>query len=260
MPNETNSSRTITRVFAVMEHLSAAPAPMTNLQMAAALRVPVSSMHRLLRKLCALGYVHFESDYARYSVAWRLSDLGRRLADLGGYSPALHTVMSELRRTTGATVTLWVPSGAHVRLSSLFRGQVRGRSSHSPGELREPFSTPGLAIATTYSAAQLRRLTSLARRRNVSFGRNLRTMHDVTRAVETVKRRGYAVGFNLLADGWGLLTWPIPVTLSPRRFGALAVALPVSELRQRQHELVPLVERQMAVYAKALDSYARSGR
>ncbi|MFM8518080.1 MAG: helix-turn-helix domain-containing protein [Nevskiaceae bacterium] len=260
MPTESDSSRATARVFAVMEHLSAAPVPMTNLQMAQALRVPVSSMHRLLRKLCALGYVHFDADDARYSLAWRLSDLGRRLADLGGYSPALHSSMSELRRVIGATVTFWVPSGAHVRLSALFRGQVRGRSSHSPGELREPFSTPGLAIATSYSTLQLRQLTALARRRNVPFGRNLRTMRDVTRAVEPVKRRGYAVGFNLVADGWGLMSWPIPVTLSPRRFGALAVALPVSELRQRQDELLPVVERQMAIYAKALDVYSRSGR
>lgn len=48
--------------------------------------------------------------------------------------------------------------------------------------------------------------------------------------------------------------------LISRRFGALAVALPVSELRQRQDEFVPVVERQVAIYAKALDVYSRSGR
>lgn len=250
-------SRTVTRLFAVLDRLSVAPHPMSNHELAQALGTPASSMHRLLHKMWELGYVECEADTACYSVSTRLSELGGRLADVGGHSPPLRSLMAHVRRMSGGTVSVWVPAGVHVRLSAMLLGRIRGRSSHAPGEIREPFSTPGLAIAAYYSRDELRRMIALARRRGVPLGRDFRNVREVVPAIAQIERRGYAVGFNLRLDGWGVMSWPIPITLAPRRAGSLALGLPVPELRRRERDIARSVEPLREAYLEELRVYEK---
>lgn len=247
-----NDSRSVARVIAALEQLSVAPRPQSNLDLAQSLGVPVSSMHRLLQKLVKLGYVDCDPDTARYAVAPSLCELGNRLAEVGGYSKPLQTLMSTLRDLTGDTISVWVPSGVHVRLSALLLGKIRGASSYAPGEIQEPFTTPGLAIATFYTTAQVRRLITQARRRRIPLGRRFSRASEVTKAIEQVVRRGHALGYNMKSDGWGILAWPLIITREPLRFGALAIGSPVSNMRRRQAELVATVERLRTAYLREL--------
>jgi DNA-binding IclR family transcriptional regulator len=242
------TSRTVARVVAVLEQLSVAPEPQSNRDLAQALGIPVSSMHRLMQKLFALHYVDCDADTARYSVAPSLCELGNRLAEVGGYSKPLQTLMSALRNMSGDTVTVWVPSGAHVRISALLLGKIRGVSSYAPGEMQEPFTTPGLAIATFYNAAQVRALIAQARRRRVPLGRRFQRADEVTKAIEHVRRSGYATGYNMKSDGWGILAWPLTITRNPLRFGALAIGSPVPLLRRHKAEIVTAVDKMLAMY------------
>ena len=246
------TSRTVARVVGVLEQLSVAPEPQSNRDLAQSLGIPVSSMHRLLQKLVALHYVDCDSDTARYLVAPSLCELGNRLAEVGGYSKPLQTLMSALRDLAGDTLTVWVPSGAHIRISALLLGKIRGQSSYAPGEMQEPFTTPGLAIATFYNAAQVRALIALARRRHVPLGRRFQRTSEITKAIEQVRRSGYAMGYNMKSDGWGILAWPLTITTSPLRFGALALGSPVPLLRRRQAEIVIAAEKLLVVYNSEL--------
>jgi DNA-binding IclR family transcriptional regulator len=230
------SSRTVARVVAVLEQLSVAPEPQSNRDLAQSLGIPASSMHRLLQKLVALRYVECDPDTAHYSVAPSLCELGNRLAEVGGYSTPLQALMSTMRDLTGDTITVWVPSGAHIRISALLLGKIRGVSSYAPGEVQEPFTTPGLAIATFYNVAQVRTLITQARRRHVPLGRRFQRANEITKEIEQVRRRGFAVGYNMKADGWGILAWPLTITL----------------LRRRQETTVVAVEKLLAVYNREL--------
>lgn len=245
-------SRTVSRLLAVLDRLSVSPHPLSNRELAQGLGAPASSMHRLLHKMWELGYLECDAGTACYSVSTRLSELGGRLAHVGGHSPALRAVMTRVRRASGGTISVWIPTGVHVRLSAMLMGRIRGRSTHAPGEMREPFSTPGLAIATHYTRDELRRMIALAKRRDVPLGRRFQNLREVASAVEQVVRRGYAVGFNLRLDGWGLMAWPIPITLAPHRVGSLAIGLPVSELRRREHEIAESVDSLLVAYQEEL--------
>jgi len=250
------SSRTVGRVLQVLEQFSVSPHPLTNGEIAARLRVPASSMHRLLQKLTQLGFLDIDADSASYAISPTLSGLGRRLADIGGYLPPLRTTMSALRAHTGGTVSIWLPAGVHMRLSAILLGRVPGTSTNTLGELVEPFSTPGLAMATTYSREQLSHLTQAARRRGVQLGRRFRTMRDITSAVQQVSKRGYAVGFNLRSDGWGIIAWPVPMSADQQRHGVIAVGMHVPELRSREQEIAAFAERLLQRYRKELRAYA----
>lgn len=236
-----NSSRSVARVIAILDQLSVAPRPLSNLELATALDVPLSSMHRLLQKLTALGYIDCDAETTSYAASPLLSQLGVRLAELGGYSQPLRDLMGEIHEETGYTVTVWVPRGAHVGISALLVGVERGPSSRLPGELADLFSTPGLAISAQYDDEEIRRLATMARRHRVPLGRNFTHIAQVRKAVEQVTQRGYATGFNMRGDGWGMAAWPIPITISPARPGCLAVGAPVPELRRELENLVDFV-------------------
>jgi DNA-binding IclR family transcriptional regulator len=250
------SSRTVGRVLQVLEQFSVSPHPLTNGEIAARLRVPASSMHRLLQKLTELGFLDINEESASYAISPSLSGLGRRLADIGGYLPPLRTTMSALRAHTGGTVSIWLPAGVYMRLSAILLGRVPGASTNAIGELREPFSTPGLAMATTYSRERLAQLTRAARRRGAQLGRRFRTMRDITSAVQQVTQRGYAVGFNLRSDGWGIIAWPVPMSADQERYGVIAVGMHVPELRSREQEIAAFADRLLQRYRKELRTYA----
>ena len=245
-------SRSVGRVIAILDQLSVSPRPMSNLELATELDVPASSMHRLLHKLTSLGYIDCDADTARYSVAPRLSELGVRLAEVGGYSQPLRELMGDIRDRTGYTVSVWVPSSAHVRVTALLVGRTRGSASRLPGELAEPFSTPGLAIAPQYSDDEIRKLIAMARRHGAPLGRGFTHLAQIRNAVRRVAKRGYLIGYNIRGDGWAMAAWPIPVTVSPPRPGCLAVGVLVPEMRQRQDYLVNIVNGLREAYLRKL--------
>jgi hypothetical protein len=158
--------------------------------------------------------------------------------------------MSTLRSESGHTITVWVRAGLHVRIAALLIGEVRGPLSNAPGERALPFSTPGLAIASRDARDEVRALVAQCRRRRIGFGRRFGSVSEVERAVREVGSRGFAAGYNLRADGWGMLAWPLPVTTSPLRIGALAIGAPVAVLRRDEAKLVQLADKLIASYLR----------
>ncbi len=253
-------SRAVARALGALEELSVAASALSNHELAARLAVPQASMYRLLQKLAELGYVEFSPLHASYAVASPLAELGERLADAGCRAPPLRRLLAELRAETGHTVTVWVGTGINVRIAALLVGELRGPSSNAPGELATPFSTPGLAIASQFSPEQLRTLVAQSRRRRVSLGRRFSGIVEIEKALREVRTRGFAAGYNMRADGWGMLAWPISVTTAPLRVGALALGAPVAVLRRDETRLVQLTQKLIANYLREQNAAgAKSG-
>jgi DNA-binding IclR family transcriptional regulator len=245
-----DSSRAVARLLGVLEALSVDAEPLTNNVLATRLGVPPASMYRILKKMVALGYIECSRTQSSYGIGERLAALGERLADAGCRAPPLRRLMSEIRAASGATVTLWVRSGLHVRIAAVLVGQVSGSSSQSAGELASPFSTPGLAIASRYRREQLRALINQCRRKQIEFGRKYAKLLDVEQALRDVRARGFAAGYNLRADGWAMLAWPLDITASPLRVGALAIGAPVAILRREEPKIVAIVQQLLIDYVR----------
>jgi DNA-binding IclR family transcriptional regulator len=243
-------SRAVTRALGALEQLSIAASPLSNHDLAQRLDVPEASMYRLLQKLAALGYVEYNASHASYGVAPPLAELGERLADAGCRAPPLRRLLAALRAETGHTVTAWVRSGINVRLAALLVGEVRGPLSNAPGELATPLSTPGLAIASQYTREEVRTLVAQSRRRRVALGRRFSGIAEIEKALRDVRTRGFAVGYNMRADGFGMLAWPIAVSLAPLRIGALALGAPVATLRHDESRLLQLTQKLVANYLR----------
>jgi DNA-binding IclR family transcriptional regulator len=237
-------------VLGALEELSIAASPLSNHDLAQRLGVPAASMYRLLQKLAQLGYIDYSATHASYGVASRLGELGERLADAGCRAPPLRQLMAALRAETGHTVTVWVQTGIHVRIAALLVGSLRGATSNAPGELAPPFSTPGLAIASQLPRESVRTLVAQCRRRRVGLGRRFGSIGEIEKALREVRTRRFAAGYNLRADGWGMLAWPIPVSMAPLRIGALALGAPVAALRREESQIVQFAQNLIALYLR----------
>ena len=246
------NSRAVARSLGVLEQLSVAARPLTNEQLARALGIPASSCFRLLRKLLELGYVEFDAAGYCYSIGARLGDLAERLTDVACRSLPIRQLLTNLRNSTGFHVSIWVPSGVHVRIASLLAGTRRGPTSNLPGETASPFSTPGIAIAFNYTDAEVRHLALQCRKHGETLGRDFSTVKDILRALRSHRVAGYVTGYNMRSDGWAMLAWPIPVTLKPMRFGAVSLGAPVTLLRRQELELVRLTGAERERYLRAL--------
>jgi DNA-binding IclR family transcriptional regulator len=240
-------SRSIARVLSALEELSVASSPLSNHDLAARLGVPSASMYRLLQKLAELGYVEYSSANGTYAVAPRLADLAERLTDAGCRAPPLRRLMDALRAEAGEQIAIWVRSSVNVRIAALLAWDVRSSATNSFREL-PPFSTPGLAIAAQYGRQELRALIARTRRRGLPFGRRFTGIADIEKQLRDVRARGFVAGYNLRADGWGILAWPVAVSASPRRIGALTIAAPVASLRGDEARLVQRAQALIANY------------
>lgn len=240
-------SRAVARVLAALEELSIAPTPLANHELALRLGVPPASMYRLLQKLSELGYVEYSSTQASYAVAPRLADLAERLADAGCRAPPLRRLLTSLRAEAGDHIAIWVRSGINVRIAALLVGDVAAPAASAFREM-PPFSTPGLAIASQYTPEQVRSLVAQCRRRRVPFGRRFSGIAEIEKMLRDIRTRGFAVGYNMRADGWGILAWPVAVTTSPLRIGALTIASPVATLRREEARLVQVAQKLISNY------------
>ena len=220
---EQQQARTVARVIAVMEQLSLAPRSLSNLQLARTLGVPPSSMHRLLQKMIELGYVEFDSAGPSYGLSTRLGMLGERLADAGCRSLPMQRLLTALRDHTGYNIMVWVPSGMHVRLAAFMAGRLTKTTLNPTRYLTAPFSTAGLAIAIRYTEAEVRQLALQCRRREEPLGRTFTTVAEVLRSLRGYRAVGHVSGYNMLADGWATLAWPLQISLQPSRIGAIAI-------------------------------------
>lgn len=256
-----DSSRTVARVVEVLEHLSVAPQPLTNQALARRLGIPGSSMFRLLQKLVEHGYVDFDEAGATYAVSGRLGELGERLADAGCRSAPMRTLLTSLRDATGYHALAWISSGMHVRLAGYIEGQsVHGAGPHL-GDLRLPFSTPGLAIAMNWTEAQIREIARQCRRRDIPLGHGFASLRDVLRALRVVRQNGYSAGYNKMADGWAIIAWPvpIPVALDRDRIGAVAVGSSAQVMRSDEQRVLRAAVPLLKAYRAALRAESSVG-
>jgi DNA-binding IclR family transcriptional regulator len=92
--------------------------------------LPVSTAHRLLATLHTYGFVHFDTDYRRYSLGLRLFELSSQVSLVQKLSAVALPVMQRIVQVTGETTLITVLDGEEMvyveRLDSPHPIQVRG--------------------------------------------------------------------------------------------------------------------------------------
>ena len=104
--------QSIRRAFAVLDALAVGPVGVT--QLAAATRLPKSTVARLLDTMQAEGVVQQVPGDARYRLGSRIATLAGGLHETRGLVATAHPTLVELAERTGEATGLSVPDGALV--------------------------------------------------------------------------------------------------------------------------------------------------
>lgn len=102
------------KVLRILEYLAQADRPLGVAELASALRLSKSSVHRPLTTLVELDYVKQEAVTARYAASLKMWEVGSAVLDRLDLKRVAAEPMTELAGETGETVHLSILDGNHV--------------------------------------------------------------------------------------------------------------------------------------------------
>jgi DNA-binding IclR family transcriptional regulator len=105
---------TLLKGLAILERVVAADAPTGVSDLARALGLPKSNVHRTLTSLRQAGYVLFDADSRRYYPSLKISQMGQRITARFSFRNAVAPALEALVATTGESAHFVLLDGTHV--------------------------------------------------------------------------------------------------------------------------------------------------
>jgi IclR family transcriptional regulator, KDG regulon repressor len=222
--------KSVGKVLDILEYLAAARRPVGVSEVARAVNFHVSTTHRLLRTLAARGYVEQQSLLRHYVPGPRLLALSSAYRDGGILVQVAQPELEGLRDTIGETVHLGVHrKGQVIEVASASSRQpvsvTLGAGFQDPAHCSALGKVllahlPGKVVTALLSGGPLERRTP----------RSITRKPELLRALEAVRRQGYAIDEEELASD--LCCLAVPVTDGTGEVvAALSVAMPKSRFR-----------------------------
>jgi DNA-binding IclR family transcriptional regulator len=174
----------------VLEALAVADGPVRISHLAVELGMQKSSLHRVLQTLAEAGFVAQDPNTALYSLTLKVWELGAAVASRVPVKQAATTILQELHRVTGETVSLSVRDGDDVLyLDKIISPRPIGFTTRVGSRVPAPLTAAGRAMLA-YEPDAESVIERVAARVGPETLNVERAMADVRRA----KRDGYLVG------------------------------------------------------------------
>ncbi len=240
-------SKSVARVFEVLEFFQASHEPCSTPQLERALHYPYSSIRVILKNLSELGYLRYDPEGKTYFPSNKLVGLGNWVQTALLESEALFTLVDSLRKRVDETVAL-------VRPSSIFCDVFKVSNSQRPMALRVydgigmtlTHSASGRVLLSQLDAAHVDNVINHTRywagstRAPITVNREL-----ILQALDTVKRQGCLVDYDNFRKDVGTVAYPVTLPGS-----ASAVALFVSgastDMRWKEVKIRRAIESKLA--------------
>ena len=114
MARKRDSAAASVRAFALLEALAAEDGPVALADLAARVRLPKATVHRLLAQLASAELVRREPEGRRFTVGARLSALALRVLANSTHRGARHAILQSLVDDLGETCNLTMLDGAEI--------------------------------------------------------------------------------------------------------------------------------------------------
>ena len=215
------------RCAEVVEFMAAAAAPCRLSAIAAALDLPKSATHRLLREMLALGWMEQDGADGPYRLSLRFALLGHRVLQSSGLQDLVQPVLDRLAGETRELVRLTMATEHGLVWLAAAQGAP-------PGLLYQPtMDGPVLLHATANGKAYLAGLPDpaalrLAQRSGLGqvrpTGRTLATPETLLAELHRVRQSGFAVAMEEAEAGISAVA--VGIAGDGRVLGTLSVAGP----------------------------------
>ncbi|HUZ89940.1 MAG TPA: IclR family transcriptional regulator [Candidatus Acidoferrales bacterium] len=216
------------RVLRVLEAFAPNERELTLSEIAERLRLPKSSVHRLLATLSGRGYIEHDSKTHRYSMGIRLFEIGSNVIHERGLHAAVRPFLEDLALATGETCHLAVRSGT----DAVYVYKLDGPSA-IPMPSRIGGRAPGHAtsigkVLLAWGGAEVRRQAMLAPL--ASYSPNTITDSvSLNSELERVCDRGYATDLEEFELGLRCIAAPVR-DITERVIAAVGLAAPAFRL------------------------------
>jgi DNA-binding IclR family transcriptional regulator len=245
-------SRSVDRVFQIMGLFASRRRPLTATEIHQALQMPHSSAVSMLSRLTDLGYVDQNSETKRYFPSLRLRHLceavpeavvtGNPIAELADRIAHATDETTSISRLDGLfTLPIYVKTAAHQNAWRVTPGLSGGLATHS---------VVGRTLLSTLADVDLQRHVQRAahwatRTRQSSVPE----ASEVMRAVEFVREHGYLCRYNLLFQGVGAISCPLPDGAGEHL--AVTVAGSSQRLQRRGRQIINALLHEVATSARS---------
>ncbi len=246
-------SRSVDRVFQIMEIFSTRRRPLSATEIRRALRMPHSSAVSVLSRLVTLGYLDQNADTKRFFPSLRLHRLCGAVPDaiIGGNPLAdlVDSIQSRVDETTSIsrldglfTMPIYVRSATHAEAVRVIPGLSGGMATQS---------VVGRALLSTLGDAELARYAERAaywsKRARVGLPHDA---EQLMRSVEFVREHGYLCGFNQLLPGVGAVSCPLPMLHDGEQL-AITIAGTSERIENRGRTIINTLLRALQAFQNA---------
>jgi DNA-binding IclR family transcriptional regulator len=233
-------SRSVDRVFQIMELFAAERRPLSATKIGQALRMPHSSAVSVLSRLTDLGYLDQNSETKRFFPSLRLNSLCGTVPEaiIGG-NP-LAELVDRIQTSTDETTTI-------SRLNGLFTMPIYVRSAKHANAWRVTLGlSGGLATQSVVGRTLLSTLPDTDLQRFVQRANHwasrtrsgvVADAEQIMRAADFVREHGYLCRYNLLFPGVGAISCPLPDISGSERL-AITVAGSVDRMQTRGRQII----------------------
>lgn len=209
----------------LLEHLALEPEPRGVTELAQAMGLAKTTVHRHLRTLLERGFVRQHAATQRYEPGVKLFQLGERLRERFTLGRAARDVMQQLRDLSGQAVTLSSLIDSRVIVVDLLQGHTLIEFGVRPGADMSLTGTAHGRVALAFGPASLRADRGVAPR-----GRDAAASLD--RQLATIRKQGWATAANEVMFGMNALAAPVRGT-GGQYLGAVAIVGSVQYIAAR---------------------------
>lgn len=231
----------------------AAHGPGTQLQLANRLDIPKSSLHALLRTMCARGWLDTDQTGSIYRLGIRTLTVSSAYLDGDPVLASAAAVMDEIATATGETVHLGRLEGADVVYTAK-RESKHPLRMHSAVGRRLPAYATSLGRAMLAEQPEAVRGALVPEKVEPLTSQGTTDRGELLAIIEKVAEVGYAMESE--ESCLGVRCFGIALPFSRSTVDALSVAVPISRLDQAREDFI--IETLLSVKARLALEYGNS--
>lgn len=234
--------KSVGRVFEVLELFDREKEALNATQVERMLNYPQSSTLALLKSMVKLGYLSFDRIERSYFPTMRVAMLGQWLENSAYGEGYLPTLVEEVSRATGETVSISCQNDLAMQFIQTRPGTKPLTLNIVPGTLAPLFeSVIGITALSSKEDGEISKIIDRYNRRARRGGRKV-VEAEVMAAVAKVRRDGYGVTYDTYIHSIGAIAWLLPPRTG-RRFLVLSVAGPGESIQAEETDIVRAVNR-----------------
>ena len=255
-------SSALERGLRILELLAAHPEGQQVSQVAAALGIPVSGVHRQLQELARLGYVRQIRDQGDYGLTVKLAALGLSFLGRSGVTDIAQPILDRLAAASGELIRLSVIDGDRLVWVAVAQGATGGLR-YDPGKeqgvvVHLATAAGGQAWLASMIDEDALALVSRQGMRPEGFEPGSgapATLKDLLAALGKTRKRGYALAVDSYMEGMAAMAVPLRRGGDDTVIGCLSIAGPAVRLtKARVTELAPVLMEAAAELSEAADA------